>query len=69
MMVASEPAITELTTAGPANWAIGVSAETKAITAVVPPVKKTSWTSRPLRSKMPVSLASHAGKASPLMAL
>ncbi len=39
------------------------------MTAVVPPVKKTNWTSRPFFSNIPVSLASQAGRASPLMAL
>jgi hypothetical protein len=43
--------------------------ETNAITAVVPPVKNTSWTSRPFFSKIPASLAIQAGIASPLMAL
>ena len=49
--------------------AMGVSAETNAMTAVVPPVKKTSCTSRPFFSKMPASLATQAGSASPLIAL
>lgn len=49
--------------------ALGVSAETSAITAVVPPVKNTNCTSSPFFSKIPASFATHAGSASPLMAL
>ena len=38
-MTESEPDRTLLTTAEPATWLRGVSAEIKAMTAVVPPVK------------------------------
>jgi hypothetical protein len=48
--VASDPAIAEWTTAGPANWAIGVSAAINAITAVVPPEKTPA--EHPARSRI-----------------
>jgi hypothetical protein len=54
--------MTELITAAPASWAMGVSAETRAITAVVPPVKKTSWTSSPFFSKIPRVLGNPGGE-------